>query len=42
MNFYLKRFHITHDTSEIVLHVIKTMFASILSPQKSVFEEVDG
>jgi len=23
MNFYLKRFHISRDTSEIVLHVIK-------------------
>ena len=41
MNVYLRRFHISRDTSKIVLHVIK-MFASILSPQKSVFEEVDG
>ena len=23
MNFHLKRFHISHDTSEIVLHIIK-------------------
>ena len=30
MNFHLKRFYISHDTSEIVLHVIKQCLQAFL------------
>jgi len=29
MNFHLKRFHISRDTSEIVLHVIKQCLQAV-------------
>ena len=42
MNFHRKRFHISLWYNRNSTARNKTMFASILSPQKSVFEEVDG
>jgi len=42
MNFHLKRFHINCDTSGNSIARHKTMFPRMLSPLKSVFDEVDG
>jgi len=39
MNFHLKRFHISRDTSEIVLHVIKQCLQAFYHHRNQFFKK---